>query len=259
LDFDPTASMSAERFPPPVVEFYNQVKSQPRFVQKIWSFESNQGGFSATFMGAPVEVKEEGSRYSVVLPIDHAILGQEVVVLKKENFGPLIYPLEKLPPSVRFVTVEDRRRPTKGLFAPLEEQTPPVELKWFFSQWELNVLFLGSAARNEEGVWTLKGQWLENATSRMSPVITSIRPNLSEAVTQLMDDLSTYLSPDGTVLEKPTSSISAFEKVTPSKPFYETWWFWTLAGVGLVGAGVGGYFLLKPDDSLQLSIQGPSQ
>lgn len=31
-----------------------------------------------------------------------------------------------------------------------------------------------------------------------------------------------------------------------SKPFWKKWWFWTLIGLGAAGAGVGGYFALRP-------------
>ncbi|MDB5038379.1 MAG: hypothetical protein JWQ35_1907 [Bacteriovoracaceae bacterium] len=255
LDLDSDALLDAEKYPPPLIEIFNSIKKEAREPLDTWTFESSQKEFKVSFLGFVQPVTEEAAKLTLHLPIKHSLFGAQNIVLSKEGFAPVIAPLSHLPKEVRFVSIEDRRRPTRGLFGPIVSGTPSAELKWFTNTFQLSIIFLGSAEKNADGIWFLKGQWLETPTSRTSAISESSHENISIAVDHLIDQMMLTLPTDKIQAEPiaETGSTSSME-IVEKKPFYKTWWFWTLAGVGVAGAGAGAYLFLKPESTLQFQM-----
>lgn len=259
LDIDESAFLSAQRFPPPLIQLFNSLKLQPRFVWKSVSFATNVRGIKATFLGVSVDV-QEGESLELKLPVDHPVLGNEAVIVEKEGFAPILFLLTAPPSEFRFVSIRDKKISTKGLFGPIGSSTPPTELKNVAALLNLSVVLLASASHDENGRLAMRGQWLEAETQRTSPVVVVSERSAEHAVNELVLELMQYLSSDGFVLNEkmmptPSASPEVFEEEVGSTPFYKTWWFWTAVGVGVVGAGIGSYYLFKTPDQLKLAVE----
>jgi hypothetical protein len=185
------------------------------------------------------------------------------VVVEHEGYGPAIFAMKELPQEVKLTSVRDRRLVTRGLFSPLNGGTPSVELKKLMVSLDLAVVFLGSANKDLDGRWLMRGQWLEAATGRSSPVLQAADLQLSVAVRTLVKELLEFLDSEGRVIAaKPSAPVVlatndkqiSQEPESTEKPFYKTWWFWTLVGAGAVGVGAGTYLLMNPSESLQVKV-----
>jgi hypothetical protein len=189
------------------------------------------------------------------------VWGKSVILLEREGYAPQLLELDRLPKEVKFNSIKDRKFSTRGLLGPIGSETPPVELRRVMVLLDLSVIFLGSAARDLNGQWILKGQWLENS-NRTSPVIAKTNSTIDETAKELIAELLTFITPEGQILtDRKIKAAESFEArpeevtIAESKPFYKTWWFWSLVGAGAIGAGVGGYYLLKPDETLRLQVR----
>lgn len=270
LDLDAELSLNSQKFPPPVVDLFNLVKSDRRIEFKSWDFDSNVQDLKATFLGFEMKVRS-GEKVSIELPREHPIWGRMAVVIQQEGFAPAIFAMNDLPVEVRLISTKDRRLVTRNLFSSLGTTTPPVELKKLVINLDLSVVFLGAVQKDFEGHWLFKGQLLEGATSRTSPVVQSSHAELSEAVKELVSGLMKFLDTEGRIIAKQipvirapsevaSSTAPAAEEVDQSEPLYKSTWFW-VGVLGVVGAGLGGYYvantLLKPSDKLKATaVQG---
>lgn len=260
LDWNPEAMINSQRFPPPIVELFNRVRAQPRAELKPWVFESTVRDLKISLAGLPMAMKESGGKNTVLLPVGHPLWGGMNVVVEREGFGPAIFAFNELPNEVKLLSTKDRRLVTRGLFAPLGATTPPVELKKLVVNLDLAVVFLGSVSKDLEGRWLLTGQWLEGGTSRTSPLVHASDVHMTIAVKSLVTDLLNYLDSSGRVISVATTGQNlpgesvVHTSASSSAPFYETWWFWTAVGIGVAGASIGGYYLLKPDDTLSVKV-----
>ncbi|MBN8554713.1 MAG: hypothetical protein J0L93_04640 [Deltaproteobacteria bacterium] len=261
LDINPSAELSAEQFPPNFIQVFELLRQENRFAFKTWTFEGGGKDVKATIYGYPLNF-EGGESSSVKLPLDHPIWGRASILLEKEGALPELFSLDQLPKEVRFQSMKDRRIATKGLFAPLGKETPPVELKKIMVLLNLSAVFLGSAVLDLKNQWIIKGQWLESSTNRVSPVITKADANYTQATREVVQELLTFISPEGRILNDRKILPSAGElngeevAIESSKPFYKTWWFWSLVGAGALGAGVGTYFAVtSQQDRLKVQVQ----
>lgn len=255
LDFNDAESLDPQKFPPPLIDLFNQVKRENRFVWPVVQLSSNVKTVRASLWGKPLEVQSSDG-IILSLPQNHPILGSKAIVLEADDHAPIVFIADKAPQELKFVSTLDRRLPTRGLFRPIGSLTPPVELKRLVANVKADVVFLGSAERLQDGSIVLEGQWLEDKTNRTSPVVRAQNRRIADAVEVLMSQLMDYLSPEGIVLGEKSVPYEERPEEVVGKPYYETWWFWTVVGVAAAtGLGVGGYFLFKPDDKLKVRIQ----
>jgi Skp family chaperone for outer membrane proteins len=262
LDLDPSAALEVDRFPPSFVQIFNSVQSEPRYVWQVWQPQTSDRGVSANLLGVALPVIEGDKGLTIRIPRNHPVLGNQTIVLKREGSVPIVESFEKLPSVVQFRSLGDRTHPTQGLFAPLlPGNSPPKEFKWFEENLQLAASFLGSVHRDTRGAWVLEGQLLESKTLRASMIATSSGEDLKALAEQVVDQLLGSVSKSGEVIVErpPVFSGETVQKsdLRSPKAFYKTWWFWTLAGVGVAGASVGTYFLLNPEKKLEFQLKGP--
>ncbi len=264
LDLDPESLLSAQRFPPALQELYGKAKAEKRFERKFWTVGSSVQGIRANLLGYPIDF-QEGEKTSFKIPLGHPILGDQVLVVEKEGFVPLLISLKSLPTTLNWQPTSDQRQSTKGLFSPVGSLTPPVELKKIIQKLNLDLIFLNHVGRDPSGKWMVKAQLLEQPSGRTTPIVQRVNASLREALTEICNELLSYVSPEGAILTNPQrraaeAQAQAAEKAQVSaesgedRPFYKTWWFWTIVGVGVAGAGVGAFLLLKPEDSFKFEV-----
>lgn len=257
LDLSPAHFLDVKKFPPPVVDFFNEAKKEDRYIWKNVEIAGDLEGAMGKFLGRGIPIRSN----TISLPSDHPDLGTKPIVLYKENVAPVVYQMDKLPSRIEFESLGDKRVSTKGLFMPMGEfVTPPLPLKSLLQKMNLSVALLAFATKDLNQNYVLKGQWLETRTSRTSPVVEKRGQSLEKTVDQTVEELLKYISPDGQVMSDVNLSSGnvgapfAEIEASSSKAFYKTWWFWTLVGVGVAGVGTGSYFLFKPDDTLKFSV-----
>lgn len=86
----------------------------------------------------------------------------------------------------------------------------------------------------------------------------SVQGRIGEEIFDLMDQMAESMQvqlvgePGQTVQVQPITIIEKEEKkVTKVRPFYKTWWFWTIAGAGVVGGIV---VLLPPKEKKDATV-----
>jgi hypothetical protein len=259
LALDPAFALEADRFPPPLLELLGSLHGAHRDDWEKWEAEldGDTHVIRASFLGVDLNVAQENKKISLSLPKKNSIFQNQVIVLNAEGSVPQSFALASLPTTIHFESTEPKRRPTTGLFIPIHpDQTPSAELKWFQDQLQASLLFLGAVSKDSQGSWLVRVQTLESRTNRLSAIASSASDHLNVALEQAVDQLllssnensSHSLSPVG------RDDLPA-ELSTQSKPFYKTWWFWTVAGAGLVGAGVGAFVLLNQKESLAFEMR----
>lgn len=253
LDLDSSAVLNAQKYPPSFIELFNQVKSSGRASWEILQLPSNIRNLKAHFMGQSVEIKE-GELVSFRLPFHHPVWGSKAVIIEAEGYAPILFTLDKPPSNLNFVSTEDKKLMTKGLFRPVGNSTAPVELKRLVSGLKPDILFLGAAERSENGLLNVEGQWLEEPTGRSSPVVRVNARDIPTAVEKLISQLLDYLSPEGAVLGEKFVPYEERPEMVAETPYYKTWWFWTIVGAAAVGTGLGTYLLLNQNDTVRVKV-----
>ncbi len=257
LDLDPGAILSAQKFPPEFLELFNKVREDIRYTWQILERPSNVKGVQGKFMGQSIEI-EEGETLKVNLPLGHPVWESRAVVLEAEGYAPIIFSLAKPPKKLEFVSIQDERANLKGLFKPIGNSTAPTELRRVSSRLKADLVLLASAERLESGSIKLNAQWIEEGTGVTSPVVEAKDPSIATVVEKVSSRLLEFISPDGRVQSEKFVSFEDEPRAAVKRPYYQTWWFWTLLGVATVGGATGSYFLLKKDDRLKVQLQ-PAQ
>lgn len=258
-DLDPEYDLSEEQYPPPVLALFKEVKSAQRFRDHAWRFESSQKQAKALLMGYERPVNEEEGNLVVSLPAGHPFLGKSKVALIKDDFAPVEFSIDALPLKIDWKTLKDTSLPTDKIFSLSAAKNPSAQLKALLSKWDSTIAFMGRVEKGIDGRWGYQGLWLDSLSLKSSPVVSISDVNDSKAQERFVDELLLYLGDDLRVIASDDSEAQTRPSlVQASKPFYQTWWFWTLAGVGLTGVGLGTYFMLTAETTHKFSIVGPT-
>lgn len=258
LDLDSGAIVDAQRFPPPFVELFNQVKAERRYSWQSLERSSAAKGIRGKLLGFPLNISENNS-VNLSLPLKHPIWGTKTVVLEADGFAPLLFAVDLVPSKFEFRPLSGARMSTKGLFKPIGNSTAPVEIKRIASELSADIVLLLQAARESDSQWALQGQLLELQTNVTSPTIDAKAMDMGASIEKLVSGLLDYISYEGRVLPEKNVPPEDIEEIAAAKPVYKTWWFWTLLGAAAVGAGVGGYLVLNQDDSVGVTINRAGQ
>jgi len=100
LDFRSLVSLSADRFPPIWSSYLIPSDSKIALPGKFGRLLLTKKVVTAFLLGTQVPVIEETNKLTIRLPLKHAFLGTQNVVLKKEGFVPLVYSLDQLPTQI---------------------------------------------------------------------------------------------------------------------------------------------------------------
>jgi len=253
LDLDPSALIDAQKYPPNFIELFNQIKAETRQSWEVLQLASNVKGIRGHFMGHKIEITE-GETIGLRLPVRNPFWGSKAVVLEADNFAPILFALDRPPTSLEFVSIEDQKTSTSGLLRPIGNSTAPMELKKLVLLLGADVVFLGALERAENGRLQMSGQWLEEPSGRSSPVVRVAARDIPNVVEKLVSEMLDYISPDGAVLGEKFVPYEERPEMAVGKPFYKTWWFWTIAGAAIVGTGVGTYLLLNQSDTVRVRV-----
>ncbi len=273
LDLDSDALLSTQKFPPVLQEIFAKVKKQKRFAYRVWHADSEVHGIRANLLGFPIRF-QDSQKISFSLPLEHPILNSQVLVIEKEGYLPLVLSLKSLPKDLHWQSLKEKRTTTKGLFRPIGGNTASPELKNLISKLNLQMVLLASVGRDSAGRWFVRGQLMEEPTGQTTAIVQKNNRAIRDALTEMSNDLLAFVSPEGSLMQAPRAPANAVQNpyrrptapLTKSSepnieasnvPFYKKWWFWSIVGVAAVGAGVGTYFLLKPEDELKFEVVGP--
>ncbi len=255
---DPSFRLSPDRFPPDLVKTL-EGDARNDIETETWKFESDQKDFELKFWGFNLRASGTNLKgvagYLVNVPLHNSYLKKSPVVVSKAGYIPQVFFLDALPEKIHWESMAENKKSTKGLFGPLGSLTPNSELQVVLSQLRASVLFLSSAEK-KGNQWKIEGQWFEAGTNRGSEVREVKATDLVLGADILMEGMLNDIAPDGRIVDPRGFSGSEPSRISgDSTPFYKTWWFWTLAGIGVSGAGVGTYFLLNSSDSLKFQVR----
>lgn len=258
LDLSPQAFIDINLFPPNVVEFFNRIKSAPRYPYRAQFVKTNQA-FEAKVLGKRLETRVVEGGVEIVAPFGHSVAGNAALALEAEGHAPRFVRLKELPDEIRFRSLQAEPLKTSQLFGVLGTLTRSPALNEVVSLLDVDVVLLADLSKDLDSKYLARAQWLELMTDRRSSIVTASDRGIEALSAKLKDKLLAFLSPEGKVI---SASESEFSPKPPQslvrrrqKRFYETWWFWTAVGAGIVGGGVGGYFLFKPDDKTRFVVE----
>ena len=256
LNFSAEGLLQLKSFPPPIIDFFNEIKGQYSSPNKVILVSGNEMDFKVRFLGRSVDI-QPGDRYAIRLPLDDSRLANQSLVFRKDGFAPLSYRLKEVPDQINFQSLENQSLSTKRLFGTLGSLTLSPQLSKVLNAIDADVVLLADASKDLKGAWYLKAQWLASKTDERSPLVQSEDKNEKPALTRLEKKLSLFLSKDGHLISRAdlSQTLTQGSGITEGKVFYRSWWFWTLVSVGAAGAGLGTYFLVKPDDELHFLVR----
>lgn len=259
LDLDPLFVIDAQRFPPPIVSLFSEIKTQVRYPKRRVTFRTEATEVSAKFMGFNWEVERGPDQlWSIYLPIGHPILGSKAVLLRALNSAPLVFEINRVPSDLKFESILDQRYSTQGLYSVLNNSTPSPRFLEVSRVVGASVIFLGDFIQDLKGEWTAKGQWFDLNSLQGSVVVAQEGYEVQAISSLLMARAVELLNAEGIRSEALLrNQIATESEAMPREetPYYKTWWFWTAVGVASVGAGVGGYYLFKPKENLRFRVQ----
>ncbi len=250
---DNAAAIADDIFPPIVIETFQAATLVKALEKRSWTYTTPLGAVGIKYLGFRMEQSLAEDKASLELPL---LVPDPGVVVERQGFRSSIFKLDGLPDQVLLQTLQTKRRSTKGLFAPTGQLAPHPELKFFVAHLKAWVLFLGSVTRKNDQ-FTLLGQWYEGPTGRLSEVREVSDAQLSQAIEALIGRMVDDISSDGTLREAGKSPETLWLQESSPKPFYKTWWFWTLSSLALAGAGIGTYLAVSKDDSFRFEVHTP--
>ena len=259
LDLDPLFVIDSQRFPPPIISLFSEIKSQARYPKRRLTFRTDATEVSAKFLGQPWEVERGPDQlWSIYLPIGHPILGSKAVLLTATNAAPVISEIARVPSEIKFESILDQRYSTQGLYSVLNNSTPSPRFLEVSRVVGSSVIFLGDFIQDLKGQWTARAQWFDLNSLQGSVVVSQEGSEVQSVSSLLLARAVELLNPEGIrpeALLRNQISSDAQPREEPKTPYYKTWWFWTAMGVATVGAGVGGYYLFKPTENLRFRVQ----
>jgi len=258
LDLDPSYVIDSQNFPPEFSDLFNEVRLQSRFPLE-WVKLSSQDleNTKVSFIGQRVASKNDNGFYVEILK-GHPLWGKKGLVIDREGFAPLLFDLHQLPSELEFVSLGDRTISTAGLLTPIGSATPSPQLKTFMRSTKLDLYVLASVERLGSGDFQVDVQWIENQSLRSSPVVVAVADSLERSIERAVSELFDYISPSGYVMAEKLVMETGEPTQPEKKSFWSNWWAWAIVGVAVVGAGAGGYLLLRPEDNLRVQVQ-PAQ
>jgi len=259
LDLDPLFVIDSQRFPPPIISLFSEIKSQTRYPKRRLTFRTDATDVSAKFLGQAWEVERGPDQlWSVYLPVGHPVLGSKAILLNASNSAPFSSEIARVPSEIKFESVLDQRYATQGLYSVLNNSTPSPRFLEVSRVVGASVIFLGDFIQDLKGQWRARGQWFDLNSLQGSLVVSQEGLEIQSVASLLMARAVELLNPEGIRPEALLRNQIASETPLKSEqktPYYKTWWFWTAVGVATVGAGVGGYYLFKPKENLRFRVQ----
>jgi len=257
LDLDDEYFINAQAFPPEFIQLFSEVKAEKRWPRRTLLFRSNVNEVRAKFLGSIIPV-EKGQLFSISLPVKHPILEPQPIVLSADGKAPIMIEMAEFPSELNFESIEPQRLETSDLFGVLGNLTLSPQQRDLFERLGADILLLGNLTKDLEGDYSIKAQWLEPESDRRSPVVSYEGKELEGLAAGISLKLLPLISPEGNVYSV-RGGLSALGLKKSLKPrgesLFNKWWFWTAVGVGMAGLGVGGYFLLKPEDELRFVVR----
>jgi len=192
------------------------------------------------------------------LPVDHPDLRDHILVLKKSGYVSQELSVSQVARRVTLETDRDRIFRTEALFGVIGTLTASPQLTEVLRALDVELVVLLEVSKSSGAGYVSELQWIEPKTDRRSPTLRVNGADRSSWMDASVSELLRWIGPDGRVIEGDRSLAGlspAGRLAVQRQPLYEKWWFWTLVGVGAAGLGVGGYFLLKPDDELRFSVR----
>lgn len=260
FDFDPQFLLSSDIFPPGIISRFNQIRQQREPRSQSFALRSNEGSFRVRFLGKEVPVALESSFYRFQIPSNNELLQSFEILFRKEAFAVLSFAARDLPDRLEFESLGSRPLSTEGLFGVLNALSPSERLRELLSEIPADLFVLAHATKDLRDSWIIRSQWINKSASRRSPVLTSEHADRATALRLSVEQLLSFLGPDGELVtdarlwrEADLGPVVAARR--ERDPFYQRWWFWALVGAAGAGAGVGSYYLLRPDSKTKFVVE----
>lgn len=260
FEFDPAHVFSSNVYPPGVISRFNQIRSQRSPARVRLLLKSRESDFKVSFLGKDLELEVENGVPFVKVPLENEILNSFSLVVQKEGYATQIFPVSDIPDRIRFQPLGSRPLETKGVFDVLNSLSASAALKDVMKEVGADVFLLAHATKDLTNVWVIRAQWINKTASRRSPVMKAENLERTLAIELSVEQLLGFLGPDGEIISDLGSWAlgdpkNEYQSEKPAEAFYKKWWFWTLVGVAGAGAGVGTYFLVKPEDKTRFVVE----
>jgi hypothetical protein len=238
--------VNVDEFPPDIVDLYEEARRSRLNAQSVRLIEFLPKTAKLRHLGFEKEIIK-GEKKAISLPLDSPLLRSQPIVFEAEGYAPKTYLMNELPAEVKLQSLDDRRLSTNG------------QLKARLESLDSDLILFADVTRDLNKSYIMKAQWLEWPSDKRSEAVYIEAASLSSMIVEAQAKLLALLTPDGRIrsLERAAlaNSIAHPGLAREKAPFYEKWWFWTAVGVGVAGLGVGGYFLLKPEDKLRFAVR----
>lgn len=251
LDINPSFELNDQRFPPPLLELFNDLEPRP---SQIWEFSANVEDLQVFFLGKKMAMESSRTDFQVELPLENDLFSNQKILVVKSDYKPKLFSLSDLPETISLETMESREIATNGLFRELSQSTTvSPELENVLDRIPAEIFLLGSLAVTEGERFRFRSQWLEYQTDRRSPIVEATSMDLSRVIEANIAELRSFLE-EGRVLREPSVPLS--DKMTDEEDkhtetaVYKRWWFWPSIGTALgIGIASSIYFLQNQEEA----------
>jgi len=255
LDLSADFVLKPNLFPPNVSALLEKIRKGKRFAAQAFEIRSSEREFEAFLLGHRVVI-QSGEVDRLLVPMNHPVLGDEIVLFLKDGFYPETYKLSRLPTEIRWRNMSDQSSSTRGLFGTLGSLTLSPILVRVLKDLQAEYILFFDLEKTSPKRWGIKAQWLQYPEDRRSAIIEQDTNNPVGDQIALIDRLLAQFDSNGDlIIPVPESFGQSASLAYKSPEFYQTWWFWTLVGVGVAGAGAGTYYLMQGNDELRFSVR----
>jgi len=255
LDLSAYFLLKPNLFPPNVSALLEQVRKEKRFAVQAFELRSNEKEFEAFLLGHRVVI-QSGEVNRLLVPMNHPVLGDKGIVFLKDGFYPETYKLSRFPTEIRWRSRSDQSSSTRGLFGTLGSLTLSPALINVLKDLHAEYFIFLDIEKTSPKQWGIKAQWLQYPEDRRSAIIEQETKNPIGDQLILIDRLLAQFDSKGDlIIPAPESFGRSAGLVNETSAFYQNWWFWTLVGVGVAGAGAGTYYLMQGNDELRFSVR----
>lgn len=256
------SSLFRERaFPPGLREIFVELADNRLFPSSSFKIDLGARNVQTNFLGTSVS-RADRQVQTLSLSLQHPLLQEKMLVFNRPKYQPVMTQINQLPQTINWQAFDQGEEIPRGVFAPLEGEAP-ARLLELLKIIDADLVLLGRV-ENENERWFVQGQIFEPLT-RLQTSIVSRNASDSESVegleslaNDLYQQLAQQIRKDGNLSSVSPIQIPSLPEATgvsKNRGIYQKWWFWTLIGAGVAGAGTGAYLLLKPEDRLQFEVR----
>lgn len=245
-------SLDPQKFPPRFIALDLSIKEE-NLTFRNQLVTSEPKNLSVWLLGKNLKTQLVEDKIEFELPKSPDFFSSMRIFFLKEGFVPQSMPISRIPKSIKLEAYERTERVKEDVFNILGSVAPSSELIEFVKNRDLDAILLMNASSNLRNEWIVRGQIFRLRNLQKSPVVEVVGKETDEIAKVLVRRLLLFVDKDGDIIEPANSDFK--QETYVELPITKKWWFWTLVGVGVAGAGTAGYFLLKPEEQLKFSVR----